>query len=317
MEVCEFREPRLAMPCASRPEVARYTDLVPLPSYAVTHLGASVWASLQPWYDALSASSDLKLIQRNIDRECDRSDIAPRVWLDFLLDVAASHSGPDACQTIDTVLGRKRSYFSLSGLPLPMIDDSRKLYRFMRLDHFLKYMLAPLPIVPSSYPTLAHQINSGLITGANLDTKQFGRADYPIWCTLSWFAPWRATADRARDRFGLKHIDTGHLVEMEYPASLLKAKPVSLKPPTVLDSWATGATNWIFAKKRGMAGPDWGYTVDMDGGGACGKGSTEAVHGDFQVPSGQGWSINLSVHGPLGASAPAIDYGKLLINPAI
>jgi len=82
---------------------------VPLSNYVTTQLGATVWASLKPWYDALSASDDLKLIQRNIDRECDRSDINPRNWLDFLLDVSASHAGPDACQTIDSVLGRSSS----------------------------------------------------------------------------------------------------------------------------------------------------------------------------------------------------------------
>ena len=229
---------------------------------------------------------------------------------------ASRHLDSDACDTSrDTVLSRRRSYFALSGNSLPAVDDTRNLYRFMRLDHFLKYMLAPLPILAANYQTLASQISGGAVTGANLDTKWFGLPDYPIWCTLSWYPPWRATADRARDRFGLKHIDTGFLVEMTYPASLLKAKPVTLKPPTVLDSWASGALNWIFAKKRGVGGPDWGYTVDMNGGFGCGRGSTEAVHVDFQVPSNQGWQIGLTVHGPIGNSAPSVDYGRLLVNP--
>lgn len=298
-------------------EPSIYNDLVPLASYVTAHLGAITWSSLQPWYNALSASDDLRLIQRNIDRECDRNDISSRVWLDFLLDVAASYAGLDACETIDTALGRRRSYFALSGNTLPAVHDAQNLYRFMRLDHFLKYMLAPLPIPPpANWPALAGQINSGSITGANLDSRQFGRPDYPIWCTLSGYAPWRATADRARDRFGLKHIDAGFLVEMAYPAVLLKAKPVTLKAPTVLDSWASGASNWIFAKKRGASGPDWGYTVDLNGGGGCGRGSTEAVHADFQVPSGHGWQIGLQVHGPIANSAPAVDYRGLLLNPA-
>jgi len=187
----------------------------------------------------------------------------------------------------------------------------------MRLDHFLKHMLLPLPIVPSNYGALAAEISAGRITGGNLASKQFGRADYPIWCTLSQPPLWRTTADRARDRFGLKHIDAGHLLEMEYPVGLLKSEGVSLKPPTVLDSWANGAANWIFAKRRGSGGPDWGYTVDIDGGGACGRGSTEAVHTTFLVPAGQGWKISLRVYGPVASSAPAINFGKLLSNVAI
>jgi len=290
---------------------------MPLASYASAHLGLPAWASLQPWYDALAAGNDLRLIQRNIDRECDRNDISPGVWRDFLLDVAATHNGQDACATIDTVLGRRRSYFALSGNPVSTLDDTRRLYRFMRLDHFLKYMLSPLPIPPANWSTLANQINTGIVAGGSLDNKHLGRPDYPIWCTLSDHAPWRATADRARDRFGLKHVDTGYLLEMAYPVSLLKTKPVALKAPTVLDSWAGGASNWIFAKKRGAGGPDWGYTVDMDGGRGCGRGSTEAVHADFEIPSGYGPQIGLRVHGPAVKSAPAIDYGKLLINPAV
>jgi len=290
---------------------------VPLGSYALAHFPPNVQASLNFWYGGLSGSDDLRLIQRNIDRECDRNDISPQVWLDFLLEVAATHIGPDACETIDTVLGRRRSYFALSGNPLAVVNDAQRLYRFMRLDHFLKYMLSPLPIPPANWSTLANHINTGIIAGASLDNKHFGRPDYPIWCTLSDHPPWRATADRARDRFGLKHIDTGHLVEMTYPVSLLKTKPVALKAPTVLDSWAGGASNWIFAKRRGTGGPNWGYTVDMDGGGRCGRGSTEAVHADFQIPSGYGPQVGLRVYGPVAKSAPAIDYGKLLMNPAV
>jgi hypothetical protein len=290
---------------------------VPLGSYAPTHFGPTVQASLKIWYDALSAGDDLRLIQRNIDRECDRNDVSTQVWLDFLSDVAAAHLGPDACETIDTVLGRRRSYFVLSGNPVSTVGDEQRLYRFMRLDHFLKYMLSPLPIPPANWSTLANQINNGIIAGANLDNKHLGRPDYPIWCSLSDHPPWRATADRARDRFGLKHIETGHLLEMTYPVGLLKTKPVALRAPTVLDSWAGGASNWIFAKRRGAGGPDWGYTVDMDGGGRCGRGSTEAVHADLQIPSGHGSRIGLRVHGPIAKSTSAIDYGKLLMNPAI
>jgi hypothetical protein len=287
-----------------------------LQAYVTTRMGAAAWASLQPWYDALRASADLQLIQRNIDRECFRGDITAHVWIDFLLDVSATHTPPDACDTIDRVLGRRRSYFTLAGLPLTGLQPTHNLFRFMRLDHVLKYMLTPLPITVGDYTALANTINTGVVWGAHLDSKPFGRPDYPTWCTLSDYPAWRANADRARDRFGLKHIDSGHLVEICYPVGLLQDASIALKPPTVLDSWAGGASNWIFAKKRGAGGPDVGYTVDMDGG-VCRRGSTELVHGYFRVPAGGGSRIGLRVHGPLVQSSPAIDFGALLVNPAI
>ena len=294
-----------------------YTAAVPFQAFVMSRMGASAWASLQPWYDALLATDDLQLIRRNVDRECDRDDITTQVWIDFLLDVAATHAGPDAGQTIDTVLGRRRSYFTLAGRRLTSIQADDWLHRFMRLDHALKYMLSPLPILARDYTALADAINKGVIWGTHLDSKPFGRPDYPTWCTMSGPPAWRVSADRARDRFGLKHIDAGHLVEMRYRAGLLNDVSVVLKPPTALDSWAGGASNWIFAKRRGVGGPDMGYTVDMDGGGACGFGSTELVHGYFQVPNGAGARIGLEVHGPLTRSSPAIDFGALLRNPVI
>lgn len=287
---------------------------MPLQQYVQRNLGAIVWTSLKPWYDALDASDDLRLIRRNVDRECDRTDIDQQKWQDFLLDIAAKHSGPDAAQTIDWALGARRTYFTLAGHSIPSHYVPTAVYRLMRLDHFLTYMLLPMPIMPANYATLAADINNKKISGKNLDGKQFGRTDYPIWCTQSPPPKWRATADRARDRFGLKHIDSGHLVEMTYSSSFLQAQGANLKPPTAIDSWASGAMNWIFSKNKAAGGPDWGYTVDMDGGGACDKGESEAVHATFQVPAGQGSSIGLKAYGPLANSAPSVNYGSLLAN---
>ena len=232
-------------------------------------------------------------------------------------DVIAAHAGPDAVQTIDSVLPAKRRYYTLAGKALPMLEDTRDVYRFIRLDHLLKFHLSPLPIVPDNYAVLATQIENGAVNGTNLEAKRFGRTDHPIWCTLSGDPAWRASADRARDRFGLKHIDTGFLVEMVYPAGLLRSVGVQLLPPTILDSWANGASNRIFAKRRGSGGPDWGYTVDLNGGGGCGRGSTEAVHADFLIPAGQGHRIGMRVHGPIVNSAPSANFGSLLLNTAI
>jgi len=287
-----------------------------LQAFVTSWLGAGAWASVQPWYDALGPGADLQLIRRNIDRECARHDITPQVLIDFLLDVAATHNGPDACDTIDIVLGRRRSYFTLAGHAVSGLETTRNVFRFMRLDHVLKYMLSPLPITPGDYGALANAINTGVIWGTHLDAKPFGRQDYPTWCTLSDNPAWRVGADRARDRFGLKHIDNGHLVEIGYPVGLLQDNSIALKPPTILDSWAGGASNWIFAKRRGLGGPDFGYTVDMDRG-TFGRGSTELVHGYFQVPPGAGSRIGLRVHGPLTQSSPAANFGSLLLNPAI
>jgi hypothetical protein len=300
---------------------------VPLPSYTNQHLAPATWAVLQPWYDALNDTPNRQLIRRNIDRECDRTDIDHQNWRDFLTAIAKSYSaGKDPCKTVDSVIKSAPGYFKpgvppqflLGGNPLPFLGDSQSVFRLMRLDQFEEHMLPPrLAISASPLTPLADDINSGRITGAHLDGQNFGRDGFPIWCTLSRPPFWRTTADRARDRFGLKHIDDGHLVEMEYPIGMLRNAGVALKPPTVLDSWAGGATNWIFAKRHGAGGPDWGYTVDMAGGGACARGSTEAVHSDFQIQAGQGHHIGLKVYGPLAESSPSINYRKLLSNVGV
>ena len=295
----------------------RILAIVPLQSYVIAQMGPAAWVALQPWHGALSVTDDLRLIQRNIDRECDRSDITPLVWRDFLLDIAATHGGADACETIDRVMGKRRSYFTLAGKFVNGLQPEQRLHRFMRLDHVLKYMLSPLPIVVGNLNALATAVTSGAITGSHLEGKTFGRPDHPTWSTLSSLPGWRASADRARDRFGLKHIDAGHLVEMRYPVRVLTDVCVAVKSPTVLDSWSGGASNWIFAKRRGLGGPDAGYTVDMDGGGACARGSTELVHAHFVVPTGAGALIDMQVHGRLSRSSPVIDFGALRLNPAI
>jgi hypothetical protein len=151
----------------------------------------------------------------------------------------------------------------------------------------------------------------------DFDGTVFGHTGRPCWCTLSGPPDFRETADRVRDRLGLKHIDSGHLIEIEYPSELLDQVGVRLKAPTVLDSWAGGASNWIFAKRRESGGRDWGYTVDMNGGRGWARGSTEAVHEAFTIPNGHGHRIRLRAYGPLSGSCPGINYAALLNNPGI
>jgi hypothetical protein len=291
-----------------------------LERFVLARRGSDVWNRLRPWYEGLSGSDDLRLIQRNIDRECSRNDIEAEPWLDFLLEVSNARGNANACDAIDSTLknpARVRSY-SLQGRELPRLAEGRQLYRFMRLAQILKYTLKEAPIPEEhNLDTLASAIGRGEITGAHLDGTVFGQEDRPCWCTLSSPPAFRETADRVRDRLGLKHIDTGHLLEIAYPRELLDEAGAKLRAPTALDSWAGGASNWIFAKRRGSGGPDWGYSVDMNGGQGCTRGSTEAVHGAFRVPRGQGHRIGLRVHGPLSASSPSINYADLLRNPGV
>ena len=77
------------------------------------------------------------------------------------------------------------------------------------------------------------------------------------------------SGDVVRDKLGLKHIESGRIVEIAYSADFLRRVGIEFKAPTVLDASADGAGNWVWVKNKSAGGgPDWGYTVDMSAGGA-------------------------------------------------
>jgi hypothetical protein len=104
--------------------------------------------SLQSWEQAMQQDRRWKLILRNFDRECDRSDIDKVTFDSFLIELAAEWTrltrtqGPvNPTAAIDTVIGKSRTFYLLPGKALNAPAATTQLYRYMRLDHFWKYNL--------------------------------------------------------------------------------------------------------------------------------------------------------------------------------
>jgi hypothetical protein len=278
--------------------------------------------NLASWRQAMDTDSRWKLILRNFERECDRQDIEPLTWEHFLRDLetewnvlaAVTKGLISPVQAIDNVIARNWQTFMPSGKQVAESDDT-VLSKYMRLDKFWLYNLKNLALSGQS-SKLANEIAAGNLKPADI-TGDIGDSKRPGWCTKQSSIGSTADANRIRDLVGLKHIDGDWLLEVSFPFSHLHLQNIALQAPTVIDSVAAGAENWIFSKLQGTAGPDWGLTVDMEGGGACDPGVPEAVHRPFRPTLAPGISINLRVIGEVTTSSPSVDYAALLANAAI
>jgi hypothetical protein len=260
-------------------------------------------AVLTQWCADLGSDDALKLIQRNFDRECLRKDIPSVTLRDFLRDVAAGYSGSsDPLDVIDQVLRNNRPAYAVPGSRLAAASNLN-VSRVVRADQLLKHHFLKLP-VPTNLKNFVSGLQNGTFVASDMVGSQMGRADLPIWVCRADILP--TTADTCRDERGLKHIDRGHLIELNYPVRLT---PKGLHAPTTLDGCANSADNWIFAK-RGVTGggPDWGHTVNL----ATSKpGVDEAVHNSFTIDASNVGKITLKYIGPITCSAPSIDFTNL------
>lgn len=266
-------------------------------------------AVIAQWRNALDADDAWKLIGRNFDRDCARGDIAHRVLRDFLREVAKRYvpgGTVDPLETIDNILAASRPAYALPGGKLS--GSVASVARVLRADHLLKYQLAGTAVT-RDLTVLIQSIQSGAITGQDLQGSDIGRKNYPVWVCPS--TKLGSTADQCRDALGLHHIHHGHLVALTYPVSLLSDDHTALRAPTVLDAVASGADNWIFAKRKASGGPQWGHAVDLA---ACAAGTDEAVHASFSVDANNASSITLSYVGQITASSPQVSFANLLLK---
>ncbi len=95
---------------------------------------ASEQTTLLLWYSEFSTDDALKVIRRNLDRECARQDIDHRVLEEYLRDVAAQYQSgqPTPTAIMKRVFEVRRSHFLTPGCPLQM--SGINLSRVMRLD---------------------------------------------------------------------------------------------------------------------------------------------------------------------------------------
>jgi len=59
----------------------------PFESFWQTSLTRRLWFFLDRWHGSFNTADDARLIPRNIERECLRADIEPKVWADFFREL--------------------------------------------------------------------------------------------------------------------------------------------------------------------------------------------------------------------------------------
>ncbi len=278
-----------------------------------------LWRQLRPWYEAFAGDPCWGLIRRNIDRECQRDDVDPVVWQEFLRAIAMKYTSLserdalkfDPVGVINTVVNPdpSRTYFFLHGrhLPAPLtrLCHYRCLSKLLRnIDELFYSNVIPLRLERLAISINGHPNPTSLLEGT------LGNPGFAVWCTDESLMP-ENSAEVIRNRLGLKHVQHGWLAEIAYPYSLLSNQGHSLQAPTVLDASAHEADDWIFNKRRESGGPDWGRTVDITTAGGA-RGVPEAVHGAIEI--GAGRVSGFRILAPLGGTK-GMDCREMRANP--
>jgi hypothetical protein len=287
-------------------------------SYIADPRFSSVRWDLTNWYAHFAGIDYWEFIRQNIDRECIRSDIDSTKWDQFLNDVAAQYSTlRHPLDAIKAAIDGNSALYFLPGWPFR--PNTTTLYRYMALDQFVKYNYKG-GVMPGNVRTIKTLIDKGYITGADMEGTVWGKSikgrDYAVWVSDGSLAT-ESKGETVRDRVGLKHIAGGYLLEISYPSALLHERGMELYPPTAPDAFAEGADNWIWVKNRNAGGPDWGYTVDMTGGGAGAEGVPEALHAPFKIDPGDGARLALRVLDAFSKTPPQMDHYAMLNNGGI
>jgi hypothetical protein len=349
----EFRRPAMGIPgvFAQIPDKVLVHTVQESPpaltflEYCARNFEASARNRLAKWYDALGEEPDLRLIRRNLDRECHRQDIREPVWKDFLLEIARLLAPGDQIEeeayhqwlyhgridggdwydwllaetivvnrsllaplaSVDSAIRNNPGRFVLAGREVPSLPD--RLTRYMRFEDFAinNLKLLPIPLEGKSHHGVS-MIQRGAILGKHMEGTFFGKPGSPVWCTDASMAT-EDDVHTVRNRLGMKDVNGGYLVELAFSPGLLEHP---LQAPTQVDASVPSASNWIFVKNRTDGGPDWGYTVEACEDRTCRKGVPEAVHAPFRLQPGLGATIGLRVLGPLQKSFPMVTYDAML-----
>ncbi len=284
-----------------------FLNYIQNPSHGIT---PTEQRALRDWYSQFNGNPALELIQRNMDRECDRDDIDHVIYNDYLRQLSWYYrpNYPDPTDFIERAYGSPPSRYLLPGQSLQIANET--LSRCMRLDHLVKYNLQKAGI-PISYDMRGaiQALRSGVLNGSSLTGSVLGQMNYPVWVSPTEDISQSLSAGDLRNLLGLVHIEFGHLVEISYPQNILLRGDRDLRAPTILDAIAKGAENWVFVKKSGGGGPDWGHTVNLS---SRSPGVKEAVHSPFLITWAISSRISLRYAGDITNSPPQIDYRQLM-----
>ncbi|MGH9612011.1 MAG: hypothetical protein ACRD4P_02905, partial [Bryobacteraceae bacterium] len=137
-----------------------------------------LWAAIENRYRTLEFDSKLRLIRKNLDRECACDDIEADVWTEFLRELAGTDLAADCQQAVDAILGRRRKYYFLPGKIIDR-DNPERLFHYMRLGRFAKNNLKDFAIPQTA--TLERIISGKRILGTHLENTLMGVPQHPVW----------------------------------------------------------------------------------------------------------------------------------------
>lgn len=268
-----------------------------------------LWAAIENRYNTLEFNSRLRLIRKNLDRECARDDIEADVWTEFLRELAGTDLDADCRQAVDVILGRRRRYYFLPGKIIDR-NNSERLFHYMRLGRFAKNNLKDFAI-PQEV-TLERLISGKRILGINLENTLLGVLQCPVWVTTDALGT-VTSGDRVRNALGMRHVDSvgDRLVEISYPLRFT----TGIHAPTFIDAcWRKASESWIFRKmdrEENQTETKWGMTIDMSDRDGWKMGAPEAVHAPFLIQTGGGSEINLRVLEAITEPIPEMNFDEM------
>ena len=269
-----------------------------------------LWAVIENRYRSLELQPKMRLIRKNLDRECACDDIDAEVWTEFLRELAGIELPTNCQQAIDTILGRRRQYYFLPGKIIDS-DNPERLFHYMRLGRFAQYNLKDFAIPQTAI--LERMITEKRVSGVHLEDNVIGGVPQrPVWVTTDVLGT-ETSGDRVRNALGMRHVDSvgDSLVEVSYPLRFTRG----IHAPTFIDAcWRKASDSWIFRKRdqeENPMGPKWGTTIDMSDQNGGTTGSPEAVHAPFLIRKGNGSEINLRVLEAMTVPVPEMNCDEM------
>ena len=241
-----------------------------LEAYCKQHLEASVWTRLMPWYQSLQGSPARELLRINLDRECERDDLEPDIWQEFLRRLAElDPTAATPLLPLYQVTNEDPVLFVLRG---KKIADAGSLYRYMRYTDFERVFTAVGS--PSDHAT---ELENGLL----------GRPGHPVWCTDATYATESDPAVIAHD---LWPTTESEIVEIAYSHEILLPDNY-LRVATVPDIYWSDP-HYVNIKKPAPGKSDWCRTVRLDDK-ALNDRAPSAVHAPLRILAARTKQITL------------------------
>jgi hypothetical protein len=253
----------------------RYSEPT-LAAYCRKHLDTT-WANLSEWYDSLHGSPERLLLRVNLDRECEREDLSPEIWQEFLRRLARRNpSAASPLIALKEVVDEDPGLFVLKGRK---IEGSFPLFRYLHYEQFARMLEGA-------------EAGTKSASGAALENQLLGRPGHPVWCADGTYA---SESDPGKIADGLWPSDVPRIVELAYTTDTLLPDNY-LRVATVPDIYWS-ESQYINIKKPAAGTSGWSHTVHLDDD-SLRERVPSAVHAPLRLLAARTQTIGLRVIGP-------------------